>query len=307
MSRSTELRDAGQLENCPDTFDESSERGGHPLLHSCLRRAPAGRAGGILLVRVESGSHAQTQQVCALVSEECRRRLQHLLRAGLTIRFDQSIDAFVNTIRARASSAYVIDPAGMSGAAFQAVSATVSATGAALFICTSSAPSNLVRVTDVACLQVVDVVLHDGPEQARPLARLITRGIPTVTAELLHLLAPGIGRLPLEIRSAAVLALCGSPVPNSCEQFASVTKWSLKTVERRCHRAGLGSVGGLLNAARLAQAASLFASPTARAGDVAAAAGYSTPARLRRHLNKYSDTSSRQIRAGLTPAEIANR
>jgi AraC-like DNA-binding protein len=149
------------------------------------------------------------------------------------------------------------------------------------------------------------VVLNRFDDERRRFLELIER-VPgqALSDQMLRLLAPELGRLPVTMVRAIELLFRGPSRFRNAQDLSAAAGTILRTLYRQLELAGIHSPRLLVAAARLLRVYSQLREPGRQIKEVAATVGYHSQYQLTQHMRAFTGHTPRPVRAYIEPDQF---
>jgi len=174
-----------------------------------------------------------------------------------------------------------------------------------IVIYTSLSAGSMRAIHHLGRLGLEHVVLNRFDDERQRFLELLER-VPgqALSDELLHLLAPELARLPMNI-VRAVEQLYRSPSRfRNTQDLSAASGTILRTLYRQLESAGIHSPRLLVASARLLRAYALLRDPGRHVKEVAAKVGYHSQYQLTQHMRSLTGQTPRLVRTHIEPKQF---
>lgn len=227
--------------------------------------------------------------------------------AGFSVRCVVSYVDLVKQLASREAHAVLVDAAELREDALDRIALGAQRSGSALILCVHPRQASLCVLAALAARAPVEVIVSRHASVSEIMDRLSRLPTLSLTARVLHLVAPRVLELPTPIRGIALLALCA---PNRLDVMLTSNHSrppSSRTVSRALTRAGLASLSQLRRGAGVALSFDLMSDRSLRLSAIAQRAGMGSERSLCAAFRAMLGDSPRRSHAKLAASVAAER
>jgi AraC-like DNA-binding protein len=228
-------------------------------------------------------------------------------RAGLSICCHTSFLALAEQVKRREAHAVLLDATALREELMERIFPAAQRSGSALFLCVRPGHASLCALADLAARAPIEVILSAHVSVPEILDRMSRLPAASVSARLLHLVAPRVSELSPPVRHDALLTLCAPSRLDVLRGSGFPHPPSSRTVSRALTRAGLVSLSQLRRAAGVALSFDLMSDRSLRLGAIAQRAGLGTERSLCAAFRAILGDSPRRSHAQLAASVAARR